>query len=155
MSFSVLLLRSGHTRRHVTETNHSMCTVQAMSCLTCCSNKFLGGNDRIFKEIFVSATKFSHHNKSHKFCLIWFCATCCSIKILLQRQRFSQKFFSTHDTICRCIICCNLLPSVYWPLRIQPSCFPKFKNVFYHSEVSMAFLHTMSFITDKTILMLS
>ena len=60
----MLLLRSGHTRRHITETNHSMCTVQAISCLTRRSNKLLGGNEGIFKEIFVSATKFSHRNKS-------------------------------------------------------------------------------------------
>ena len=49
----MLLLRSGHTRRHVTATNHSMCTVQAISCLTRRSNKLLGGNEGIFKEIFL------------------------------------------------------------------------------------------------------
>ena len=29
-------------------------------------------------------------------------ATCCGEKILLQRQRFSQNFSSTHEEICRC-----------------------------------------------------
>ena len=33
-------------------------------------------------------------------------ATCCGNKILLQRQRFSQKFSSTHEAIC----CCNVSP---------------------------------------------
>ena len=41
-----------------------------------------------------------HVYRSHKFCLIWFFATCCCDKILLQRQRFSQKFSSTHEAIC-------------------------------------------------------
>ena len=57
---------------------------------------------RIFMKIFVSATECCRRNKSHKFCLIWFFATCCCDKILLRRQRFSQKFFSTHKPICHC-----------------------------------------------------
>ena len=68
------------------------------------------------EKIFFSATEFCRGDKSHKFCLIWFfCApTCCGDKILLRRQRFSQKFSSTHGgEICRRIRiaatgCCNL-----------------------------------------------
>ena len=65
---------------------------QIASCVNC-------GN---FVKIFVSATKFCRRNKSHKFCLILFFATCCCNKILLQRHRFSQKLSSTHKAICRC-----------------------------------------------------
>ena len=54
-----------------------------------------------FVKIFVATTEFCCHNKS-RFSLIWFLAPCCSNKILLQRQRFSQKFSSTHEVICRC-----------------------------------------------------
>ena len=54
----------------------------------------------------VAATRLAdrslHVYRSHKFCVIWFFATCCCDKILLQRQRFSQKFSSTHEAICGC-----------------------------------------------------
>ena len=106
---------------------------------TCRSDKLLCVYRRIFVKIFVAATEFCHHNKSHRFSLIWFFATCCSNKIPLGRQRFSQKFSSTHKAICCCDMsphhvaatsrptcshgvwsvaltcCCNLSPSVYWP----------------------------------------
>ena len=45
---------------------------------------------------FVSTTEFFHCNKSQKIKSDWICATCCGDKILLKRQRFSQKF-STHE----------------------------------------------------------
>ena len=135
-----------------------MCTVQAISCLTRRINKLLGGNEGIFKEIFVSATKFCHRNKSQILSDLILCD-------LLQRQNSvaEAKIFTKIPQYTRHLLplfvamtcCCKLLPSVCRPLRIQPSFFPKFKNVCDHtSVVSMVFLHTMLFITDKTILML-
>ena len=68
---------------------------------TRCSDKSLRVYWRIFVKIFVAATEFCRRNKSHRFSLIWFFATCCSDKILLRRQRFLQKFSCTHEAICR------------------------------------------------------
>ena len=91
--------------------NQSVCTRRtiscwlldaAKSCTTRRSDKSLRVYRWIHMQIFVSATEFCRRNKSHKFSLIWFCATCCCDKILLRRQRFSQKFSSTHEGICRC-----------------------------------------------------
>ena len=56
---------------------------------------------RIFVKIFVSATEFCRRNKTRKIKSDWICATCCGDKILLQRQRFSENFSSTHEAICR------------------------------------------------------
>ena len=56
---------------------------------------------RIFVKIFVSAREFCRRNKTRKIKSDWICATCCGDKILLQRQRFSQNFSSTHEAICR------------------------------------------------------
>ena len=58
-----------------------------------------------------------HVYRSHKFCLIWFFATCCCDKILLQRKRFSQKFSSTHEAICRCDV-----PSQHVAATCRPVC---------------------------------
>ena len=69
---------------------------------TRCSDKSLRGTGEFFVKIFVAATEFCRLNKSHNFSLIWFFATCCSDKILLRRQRVSQKFSNTHEVICRC-----------------------------------------------------
>ena len=91
--------------QHVLVTYHSVCTGQEISCLNkwhdSCSDKLLCVIRRIFVKIFVSATEF-YCNKSHKFSLIRFCETCCSDKILLRRQRFSQKFSSTNKENCLC-----------------------------------------------------
>ena len=54
-------------------------------------------------------------NKSHRFSLIWFFATCCSDKILPRRQRFSQKFSSTHEAICRCDVSPHLVAATSRP----------------------------------------
>ena len=54
----MILLRSGHTRQHVAATNHSVCTVGEISRTTRRSNKLIGVNVGIFKEILVSAEKF-------------------------------------------------------------------------------------------------
>ena len=95
-------------QQQVAETDHSVCTGPATSCsnmyvlVTHRSDKSLRVYWRNFVKIFVPAIEFCHRDKSHKFCLIWFFATCCCDKILLQRQRFSQKFSSTHEAICRC-----------------------------------------------------
>ena len=68
-----------------------------------------------FVKIFVAATEFCRRNKSHRFSLIWFFATCCSDKILLRRQRFSQKFSSTHEAICRCDVSPHLVAATSRP----------------------------------------
>ena len=75
-----------------------MCTGRATSC----SDKSLRVYWRIFVKIFVSETEFCRYSKSQKIMSDWICATCCGNKILLQLQRFSQKFSSTHGAICRC-----------------------------------------------------
>ena len=64
------------------------------------SDKSLRVYQRIFVKIFVSTAKFYCHNKLHKFCLIWFFATCRRDKSLLQRQRFSKKFSSIPKAAC-------------------------------------------------------
>ena len=65
--------------------------------------------------MFVAATEFCCRNKSHRFSLIGFFATCCSDKIPLRRQRFSQRFSSTHGAICRCDVS---------PHRVAATCCP-------------------------------
>ena len=91
--------------QHAMVTNNSVCTGQEISCWNklrdSCSDKLLCVNWRIFVKIFVSATEF-YCNKSHKFSLIRFCETCCGDKILLKRQRFSQKFSRTNKENCLC-----------------------------------------------------
>ena len=67
-----------------------------------------------FVKIFVYTAEFCRRNKLHEFNLISFCVTRCGDKILLRRQRFSQKFSSTHEAICRC----NLSP---W--RVAATCY--------------------------------
>ena len=68
-----------------------------------------------FEKMFVAATEFCRRNKSHRFSLIWFFATCCSDKIPLRRQRFSQRFSSTHEAISRCDVS---------PHRVAATCCP-------------------------------
>ena len=54
-------------------------------------------------------------DKSHKFSLTWLFATCCSDKILFRRQRFSQKFCSAHEAICRCDVSPHLVAATSRP----------------------------------------
>ena len=68
---------------HVTATNRFVCTGQFLW-------KSLSPQQN-----FVAAT--CHKKSNHTIC-----ATCWSNKILLQRQRFSQKFSSTNEAICHC-----------------------------------------------------
>ena len=70
--------------------------------MTSCSEKSLRVYWRIFVKFFVAATEFCLRNKSHRFSLIWYFATCCGDKILLRSQSFLQKFSRTHEAICRC-----------------------------------------------------
>ena len=72
---------------HVTATHHSNKSL----CVYWC----------IFVKLFVTATEFCHCNRSLKFSLSWFFATCVATK----RQRFSQKFSSSYEAIC----CCDML----------------------------------------------
>ena len=77
-----------------------------------CSHKSLRVHRRNFVKIFVSERECCRREKSHKFCLIWFFATCCCDKILSQRQRFSQRVVR----VATC--CCKLSPSVYRTLKL-------------------------------------
>ena len=80
----------------VAATDHSMCTGRATSCSNtvrrhvAATNRFVCTGEFLWK--FVSTTEFYYCNKSQKIKSDWICATCCGDKILLQRQRFSQKF---------------------------------------------------------------
>ena len=74
-------------QHQVAATNHSVCTgsntlrrdksLQECVLENYCENLVPYDCNRIL-----------HHNKSHKFCLIWFLATCCCDQILSQRRRF-------------------------------------------------------------------
>ena len=81
------LLRSVHSRRQVGATDHLVCTGQATSC------KSLRVYWRDFMKIFVFVTEFCHCNKSHKFCLIWFFATCCRDKDFHKNSPVHMKRF--------------------------------------------------------------
>ena len=88
----VRCLRSVHTRRQVAATcRGDILQLQIASCVL-----------ENFCENLYRCNRICRRNKSHRFSLIWFFATCCSDKILLRRQRFSQKFSSTYEAICRC-----------------------------------------------------
>ena len=88
------------SRRHVSATNRFV---------------VLEGPGEFFVKIFVAATEFCRLKKSHKFKSDLIFATCCSDKILLQRQRFSQKFSSTHEAICRCDVSPHLVAATSRP----------------------------------------
>ena len=74
---------SNTVRRHVAATNRFECT-----------GKFLW-KSLSPQQSFVAATS------QKKIKSDWICAIFCGDKILLQRQRFSQKFSSTLQAICR------------------------------------------------------
>ena len=64
-------------------------------------------------------------NKSHNFSLTWFFATCCSDKMLLRRQRFSQKIiqYTRSDLLLRRVAspcCCNYSPDLYTWSDLSP-----------------------------------
>ena len=67
---------------------------------------------RIFVKIFISASGFCCHNKLHKIKSDWISATSCCDKILLWRQRSSQKFSSTHKAFFHCNVSHNLSPDL-------------------------------------------
>ena len=80
---------SNTVRRHIAATNRFVCT-----------GEFLGKSLSLQRN-FVAATSCKKSNQTEIVQL-----NCCSDKIQLQRQRFSQKFSSTHDAIC----CCDVSP---------------------------------------------
>ena len=111
----------GHKlQQQVAARDHSVCTGPATSCSNTLRRHIASSVLEKFVKIFVSAT-------------------CCCNKILLQRERLSQKLSSTHGAICRCDVSlqhvaatsrrtctdtgwsvaatcfCNLSPSVYRP----------------------------------------
>ena len=67
---------------------------------------------RIFVKIFISASGFCYHNKLHKIKSDWISATSCCDKILLWRQRSSQKFSGTHKVFYHCNVSHNLSPDL-------------------------------------------
>ena len=91
-SFLFLTLRLVYTRWQVAAICHTA-TSQRQIALCVLDNFYenLCLPNRILSQQHV--TKKSNHT---------ICATCWSDKILLQRQRFSQKFSSTHKAICHC-----------------------------------------------------
>ena len=112
---------------------------------TCRSDKSLRVNWRIFVKIFVSVTEFCRSNMLQKIKSDKICATCRGDKTLLQRERFSQNFSSTHEAICRCdvspqhvaatsrrtcthgeICRCDLL------LQLDAYCVPTLKALFFY-----------------------
>ena len=83
-------LRSVHTRRQVAATcRDGMLQQQIASCVL-----------EYFCENLCSATEFCRCNMLQKIKSDRICVTCRGNKILLQRQRFSQNFSSTHKVIC-------------------------------------------------------
>ena len=92
----------GHKlQQQVAARDNSVCTGPATSCSSTLRRHIASSVLGKFVKIFVSATEFCRRDKSHKFCPIWFFATCCCDKILLQRERLSQKLSSTHGAMCR------------------------------------------------------
>ena len=89
-AFSPVGLRSVHTRRHVAATCHDSTSQEQIAL---CVLEY-------FCENLCSATEFSHSNMLQKIKSDRICVTYGRNKILLQRQRFSQNFFSTHKVIC-------------------------------------------------------
>ena len=73
-------LRLVHTRRQVAATCRGD-TLQRKIASCALEN---------FVKIFVAATEFCRRNKSHRFCLIWFFATCCSDKFCCRNKDFHK-----------------------------------------------------------------
>ena len=90
--------------------------LQQQVTATSCSDKSLRVCWKIFAKIFVAATEFCRRNESHKIKSDWISATCYGDKILLCRQRFSQKFSSRHEAIC----CSNRSPDLYTRSGLSP-----------------------------------
>ena len=91
-------------------TNHSGCTVRAIRCTTRRSNISLRVNGKfVRKALFLQQNFVAATSRTNS---VW---SGCSNKILLLRQRFSQKFFSTHVRFVAAMCRSNLLPSVYRP----------------------------------------
>lgn len=86
--------------------NLPLCTVWATSSAPSHSNKSLCVYLRISAKNFCLWNRILLPQNVAQIQSDWFCATWCYGKILLWRQKFLQKFFSTHKVICRC----NLLP---------------------------------------------
>ena len=99
-------LRSVHTRRQVAATCRGD-TLQRQIASYVLEN---------FCENLCRCNRICRRNKSHRFSLIWFFATCCSDKILLRRQIFSQRFSSTHEAICRCDVSPHLVAATSRPI---------------------------------------
>ena len=60
------------------------------------TNCFVCTGDLLWKSLWLQQNFVAATSRT-----IFFFATCCSDKILLQRQRFLQKVSSTHEAICR------------------------------------------------------
>ena len=97
--------------QHVAATDHSMCTGRATSgsnkvrrqIASCVPEKFC--ENLCLRNRILSLQQVAKNQIRMNLCDL------LRRQILLQRQRFSQKFSSTQEAICRC----NLSPSVYRP----------------------------------------
>ena len=114
-------LLSSKLQQQVAATNHSVCTgsntlrrdksLQYCVLENYCENLVSYDCNRILRR-----------NKSHKFCLIWFLATCCCDQILSQRRRFWQKYPNTHEAICRCDVSPRHVTSTCRLVRTDLNC---------------------------------
>ena len=94
-------------QQQVETTDHSVWTGPATDKLqqhvvaTHRSDKSLCVYWRDFVKMFVSAMEICRRDNLHKFCLIWFFATCCCDKIMLQSD-FHKKFsiYTRSDLSC-------------------------------------------------------
>ena len=73
-------------------------------------------------KIFVSSTEFCRSNMSQKIKSDRICVTCYGNNIPLHRQRFSQKFSSTHKVICPCDVSLQRVTMTATTNCTRPTC---------------------------------
>ena len=92
--------------QHVVATDHSVCTGRRLVAATrwgdTSQRQIASCVLENFCEIFVSAAEFCRAATSRKKSIRLNLCDLLQRQILLQRQRFSQKFSRTHEAICRC-----------------------------------------------------
>ena len=89
---------------------------------THCSDKSVCAYWRIFVKIFVSSKEFCRSNMSQKIKSDRICVTCYGNNIPLHRQRFSQKFSSTHKVICPCDVSLRRVTMTATTNCTRPTC---------------------------------
>ena len=131
--------RSEHIMQQIVVKNHPLCTGWATSSAPSHSNKSLCVYLRISAKNFCLCNRILLPQNVAQIQSDWFCATWCYGKILLWRQKFLQKFFSTHKVIWRC----NLLPWLVAATCCRVCSIPKvFKCCFWKTfPLRMTVLH--------------